>query len=334
MLIVDCDSKHKIVLDYFGDEEDCTKLHEELKRNSNIGYYFAWTDNSRVDARMVNCEVMPLAIANENVYLNPVAFAKAGKNELRALCNARPQYYREEVIENLVSSHINPALDEKAAPIALAGVIENISMSLFDAKDIQVLPSFRDGEVNLKVGDKDLVGKVKFGRGIGDNSVSINNSLCLELKEKDDADVVPIHAELLEPDLIAITLSNGGVISFATADFVQSGKRDEEGAERAFLSLCAWILEHRSGGGRHYLRRSQLSDEVISTVYDYAKKIDADAHIIFFKEENAVRDRFKYGDYPITVITPYYIKPEEDKDSALYAMSPRSTIKCFTKNSC
>ena len=185
MLIVDCDSKHKIVLDYFGDEEDCTKLHEELKRNSNIGYYFAWTDNSNVDARMVNCEIMPLAIANENVYLNPVAFAKAGKNELRALCNARPQYYREEVIENLVSSHVNPALDEKAAPIALANVIENISLSLFDAKDIQVLPSFRDGEVNLKVGDKDLVGKVKFGIGIGDNSVSINSSMYLELKEKE-----------------------------------------------------------------------------------------------------------------------------------------------------
>lgn len=332
MLIVDCDSKHKIVLDYFGDKEDCTKLHEELKRNSKIGYYFAWTDNSRVDARMVNCEIMPLAIANENVYLNPIAFAKAGKNELRALCNARPQYYREEVIENLVSSHVNPALDEKAALISLADVIENISLSLFDAQDVLVTPGKCDGEVNIKIGDKELVGKVKFGRGIGDDSVSINSSLCLELKEK-EAEVVPVHAELLEPDLIAITLSNGGVISFATADFVQSGERSEEGAEQAFTSLCAWIIEYRNADGkRHFLTRSKFNDQVISTIREYAKKIDANAHVVFCNEEGYLESLFKHCNYPITVVAPYYINPEEeDKESALYARPPRVTIECFAK---
>lgn len=330
MLIIDCDSKHKIVLDYFGDEEDCTKLHEELKRNSNIGYYFAWTDNSNVDARMVNCEVMPLAIANENVYLNPVAFAKAGKNELRALCNARPQYYREEVIENLVSSHINPALDEKAAPIALADVIENISRSLFDAKDIQVLPSFRDGEVNLKVGNKDLVGKVKFGRGIGDNSVSINSSMYLELKEK-EGEVVPYQAELLEPDLIAITLSNGGIISFAIADFEPIGGRDEEKGKRAYDSCHIWYMKSVWAEKRWCLDSNAFSKEVINTVRDYARKIDDKALLVFVDELTALEDRFEHGDFPATVIAPYYIRPSvPDKEASIYASyPPRKTIKIF-----
>lgn len=331
MLIVDCDSKHKIVLDYFGDEEDCTKLHEELKRNGSTIYYFAWTDNAQVDARMVNCEIMPLAIANENVYLNPVAFAKAGKNELRALCNARPQYYREEVIENLVSSHINPALDEKAALISLADVIESISLSLFDGQDVIVTPGKCDGEVNVKIGDRDLVGKVKFGRGIGDNSVPINNSLCLELKEKDDADVVPVHAELLEPDLIAITLSNGGVISFAIADFEPIRGRDEEKGKRAYDSCRIWYMKSIWAEKRWCLDSNAFSKEVINTVRDYARKIDDKALLVFVDELTTLEDRFEYGDFPVTVIAPYYIRPSVvDKEASIYASyPPRKTIKIF-----